>query len=371
MKKNAMLLCLIFIAFALPGCDGNTGWADIWPGSSVETALPRIYQKAVENGFVGVILVRHRGKVLLHEAAGMADRELKIPNTVDTVFAMGSITKQYTAALIMALQEAGQLTVDDKLADHLNGVPKDKADITIHQLLTHTSGIRRNIGEDTVAISRDVFLSLVWATPLESEPGSRYMYSNAAYNIAAAIAEVASGESYEIALRKHVLNPAELDATGYLLPAWSDYTLATGHNQKPRRERIRTWWAVDGPYWNLRGSGGLLTTTSDLLKWHDVLSGESVLSRASIKALQARHVDTAFGLENTDPGVRFYGYGWVTKDEPPTGLIHWHSGSNKYVRAFIGRAVEHELVIIGLANDNTEILEDLVDDLGEAVIRAK
>jgi len=110
--------------------------------------VPMAYQHAVDNGFSGSVLVSHRGEILLDSAAGFANRAEEIPFTTDTVSSMGSITKQYTGALIMALQEAGLLSVEDRLSDHFADVPQDKAVITIHQLLTHTAGIGDDLGGD-------------------------------------------------------------------------------------------------------------------------------------------------------------------------------------------------------------------------------
>jgi len=366
---------LLLTAITLISCDKNVSWDVVWLNQSIESVLSKVYQKAVENGFTGVVLVRHQDKILLHEAAGMANREQKIPNTTDTVFDMASITKQYTAALIMALQEAGFLTVEDRLSDFFNGIAEDKANITIHQLLTHTSGFRRNFGGDTVAINREVFLSLAWATRLDYEPGTKYQYSNAGYGIAAAIAEIASGQSYEAALKKYILDPAKLEKTGYLLPDWSKDAIAIGYanGSSSSMEDTKSWWADDGPYWHLRGSGGLRTTAGDLLKWHDELSRERVFSRNSIELLQGRHVDMALGADTTDESETeyYYGYGWITQDEPPVGVLHWHTGGSPYFKAFFGRAIDEELVIIALANERNGVLQQMVDDLGEAVVRAK
>ena len=333
-------------------------------GSTPILAVSRAFQDALDDGFSGVALVRSRGETVLHEAAGCANRELATPNTVDTVFDIGSITKQYTAALVMALQEAGRLGVGDRLTDHFGDVPDDKADITIHQLLTHTAGLGDGFGADDVPIGLDVYLALTWATPLRFEPGTMHRYSNAGYSIAAAIAEAVSGQSYEAALRSYVLGPAGLDATGYLLPDWSERTLAIGYGEWGRRED-RRFWEEDGPYWNLRGNGGLLSTAEDLLKWHDALSAKSVLRADSIDAMQGRQVDETSGRGNA--GVRFYGYGWVTEDMPPVGVVHWHDGGNGSFHAFVGRAADEDTVVITLANESSDVSHQLAGSLGRAL----
>jgi len=302
-----------------------------------------VYQNSIQRGFTGSILVRHKGEILMDEAAGLANRENNIPNTPDTVSTMGSITKQFTGALILKLQEAGLVSVEDRLIDYFPDVPADKADITIHQLLTHSAGFPGGLGPDEDPIERDAYLSLAWSTNLLFEPGTSFRYSNTGYSIAAAIIEVITAQSYEVVLNEQLLVPASLNETGYVLPDWSNRVLATGYNGSSAVESIRPPWAADGPYWNLRGNGGLLTTTKDLLKWHDALEPGVVLSAESIDAFQGRQV-----AENSDGD--FYGYGWSIVETPAGDLIT-HNGSNNHHFASVHRFIDEDLVIIMLSNE--------------------
>jgi len=269
----------------------------------------------------------------------------------------------------MSLQEAGLLKVEDTLKDHFADIPQDKADITIHQLLTHTAGFGDGFGADTDAIGRDEYIEFAWSNPLEFAPGSKFRYSNAGYSIATAIVEMVSDQSYEAALKKNILEPAGLKQTGYLLADWSRHTIANGYERNHRQVDIRPW-AKDGPYWNMRGNGGLRSTASDLLKWHDVLSGESVLTARSIEAMHGRHVDQYFGRsEAADTGgFFFYGYGWVTADKPP-GVVHFHNGGDGYFYANVERHVDQDLVIIGLSNQGEQELDRLCAKLGYTMVR--
>jgi len=305
-----------------------------------------VFENAVNSGFSGAVLVRYGDEILLSDASGSADRELQIPNKPDTVFDIGSISKQYTGALILSLQEAGLLQVSDKLADHFDDVPQDKADITIHQLLTHTAGLPGALGDDYAPIGREDFLTLAWSSPLDVAPGTEYGYSNVGYSIAAAIAEKVSGQSYEVVLNERLLAPANIEETGYVLPNWSDRTFAIGYEEIDSLLAIDEPWAQDGPYWHLRGNGGLLSTTNDLLKWHDALTDQTVLSASSFKALHGRHVDEGLG-------TTFYGYGWVTEDTP-VGPMHWHDGGNGFYFAVMLRFIEEDLVVVMLANEENE-----------------
>jgi len=261
----------------------------------------------------------------------------------------------------MSLQEAGLLKVEDTLKNHFSNIPQDKADITIHQLLTHTAGFGDGFGADTDVIGRDEYMELAWGNPLEFVPGSNFRYSDAGYSIATAIAEKVSGQPYEAALKKYILEPAGLFETGYLLPDWSKHTLAYGYQQSHRQEDIRPW-AKDGPYWNLRGNGGLLATAGDLLKWHDVLSGESVLTASSIEAMHG-HSELS-----KSAGFYGYGYGWVTI-EKPSGVVHCHNGGNGYFYAIVQRHVDEDLVIVGLSNQGEQELEQLCEKLGPTIVQ--
>lgn len=352
-KHRALFYTLLLIP-GLSACDKTLGCDLSDEGSSVT----QVFQSAVKSGFSGNVLIRHRNEILLDEAVGFADRALAIHNSTDTVSLMGSITKQFTGALILSLQEAGLLHVDDKLTDHLNDVPLDKSDITIHQLLTHTAGFPSALGADTDPIDRVEYLELAWSTPLRFEPGSAFAYSNTGYSIAAAIIEVVTGQSYEMVLNERLLAPASIDETGYVIPEWSGRTIAKGYFESQSIDAIRLPWAEDGPYWNLRGNGGLLSTTSDLLTWHDALVANTLLSDDSLASLQGRHVATNQESE-------YYGYGWTTMDTP-AGNLHTHNGSNGYHYASMSRFVDEDLIIVMLANERNQASVCLPTNLARA-----
>lgn len=330
------------------GCNsdsGNENFYGPWtPGEAPDGGwtVPAIYEKAVNDGFSGSVAVLHRGVLILDEVAGLADRNAQIANTSTTLFSMGSITKQFTSALIMSLQQNGLLDVNDKLIDYFDDAPAHMANITIHQLMTHSAGIRGELGEDDDETTREKFLSLAWATPLRFEPGIEFLYSNAGYSLVALIAEKASGLSYEAALREYLLLPAGINDTGYVMPDWAGRTVAIGYNRSGSRPGISNW-DEDGPYWNLQGNGGLLTTTSDMLKWSDLMSGNGFLTADSIEQLQGSLIEIP--IEKP----LYYGYGWVT-ETTDSGPVHRHNGTNDYHYSTIFQFPEEELVIILLSN---------------------
>jgi len=382
--NRTALLPTLLMTITLTACSGDNSDQNPVIGGDEVSELPEnevvqsmseealriqdIFQDAASNGYTGTALVRIRGEIVLHAAAGFADRELEISNTTETVFDMGSITKQYTGALIMTLQEAGLLQVEDTLADYLINVPEDKAGITIHQLLTHTAGFRSALGFDSEAIGREDSLERAFATPLQFEPGSRFGYSNVGYSIAAAIAETVSGQSYEELLNERLFAPAGMAETGYLFPDFADRSIALGYNARGQSFESRSIWGEEGPYWHLNGNGGLLTTTSDMLKWHDALSGVSVLSASSLEAIQGRHIDVATDPDSDDAsGEEFYGYGWSIFDTPQGDAL-FHDGGNGFHLALFARLVDEDLAIILLANEETEAAGRLLDNIIDIVL---
>jgi CubicO group peptidase (beta-lactamase class C family) len=177
------------------------------PAPSEGTASPaaarvhEVWQEAAQAGFSGVALVRHQGRVLGHFAAGSRDREQSLPNTHQTAFDIGSITKQLTGAASMRLHEQGRLDLQASLAELFEDVPEDKAGITVHQLLTHTAGFAGALGDDYEPIEQDAYLLRAWDTPLSVVPGTLHWYSNVGYSILGAIIERVTGEAYEAYLQ--------------------------------------------------------------------------------------------------------------------------------------------------------------------------
>jgi hypothetical protein len=158
----------------------------------------REYLERLERlGFSGVVLAAKDGEILLEEGYGLADRETGREVTAQSVFTIGSITKQFTGAAIAKLAEEGKLSFDDKIEKYFEGVPPDKRAITIHQLLTHTAGFVDALGGDFDLKATDEWvLAEALASKLLFEPGSRHEYTNVGYSLLGMIVERASGLSY-------------------------------------------------------------------------------------------------------------------------------------------------------------------------------
>lgn len=318
--------------------------------------------RLVPFGFSGAVLVAQDGKVALEKGYGLANREKHVPYAADTVSTIGSITKMFTAAAILKLEVQGRLHVEDPIAKYLPDVPPDKAAITIHQLLTHTGGLRADYGgRDSDPISRDELVKLVLTTPLVSAPGARFEYSNEGYSLLGAIVERVSEQRYEQYLRENILKPAGMLDTGYVLPSWNADRLAHGYMEG------RDWgtmpekgWREDGPGWYLKANGGLHSTVGDLYKWHLALDRSAVLSATAREKYTKPYVAEG-------PRARsFYAYGWAVFTTPRQTKLVAHNGGNGVFAADFRRYIDEKTVLIAMSNaevtatDVTQVLDAVI-----------
>lgn len=304
------------------------------------------YMKRVTSqGFSGALLVAKDGKVVLSKGYGMANRERGIPNTDETVFTIGSITKQFTGAAILKLQMMGKLSVTDPITKYFDNVPADKSAITLHHLLTHTAGFPGAIGDDFDPIPKDEFVRLAMNTELRRRPGELYEYSNVGYSLLGAIVELVSGKSYESFLHEHLFKPAGMNKTGYLLPQWKKEDLAHGYRGDKDWGTLRDRpWAEDGPGWHLRANGGILSTVGDMYKWHLALEGNRILSEEAKIAYYKPHVPEG------EDASSYYGYGWAIFTTPRNTKLIAHNGGNTIFAADFLRYIDEDVVVIALSN---------------------
>ncbi len=261
----------------------------------------------------------------------------------DTVYDVGSITKQFTAAAILKLEMMGRLRVSDPISRYVGPVPPDKAPITLRALLTHTSGLPDALGDDYDVLSREQMLAGALAAPLVDRPGARFHYSNVGYSMLAAIVERVSGEPYERFLRRHLFRPAGMRQTGYVLPRWPRRRVAVEYDRRGRAQGrpFDHPWAPDGPYWNLRGNGGLLSTARDMACWHRALEGDRVLSARAKRQLFAPRVPIPVaGYDGFSAA-----YGWAVGHGIAT-----HSGGNGWSYAVITRWLDDGTMVFWATN---------------------
>jgi CubicO group peptidase (beta-lactamase class C family) len=246
------------------------------------------------------------GKVIKAKGYGLADVELSVPATAQTVYQIGSITKQFTAAAVMLLAEEGKIGLDDKIAAHLDGTPDTWKEVTVRHLLTHTSGIKSYTGLPNfmsvtarLSTTKDGLIKLMAGYPLEFSPGEKWNYSNTGYFLLGLLIEKASGVSYARFLKERVFAPLGMTSThlndlkdiiphrasGYV---WDKGVLGNA-------PVIDMSW----PY----AAGALVSTVTDLAKWDAALDTDKLLKKASREAMWTP-------AKLTNGKTAGYGLGW-------------------------------------------------------------
>ncbi|HKO45242.1 MAG TPA: serine hydrolase [Pyrinomonadaceae bacterium] len=312
--------------------------------------------------FNGSVLVAENGKVIHKKGYGQANMEWNIPNAPDTKFRLGSITKQFTSALILQLVDEGKVKLDGKLSDYLPAYRKDIGDkVTVHQLLTHTSGIPSYTGLpgffDNVSRNPykvEDFVKQYASNDLEFEPGSKFSYNNSGYFLLGAIIEKVTGKSYEQALKEKILDPLGMKNTGYDLHAPIIGKRATGYQRAANGYQHAPYLDMSIPY----AAGSMYSTVEDLYLWDQALYTDRVVSAQS-KALMYK------------PALADYAYGWVINkaefgNGTPAAERIMHGGGINGFNTLIIRYPQQKHLIVLL--DNTSQGESL-DRLQETITR--
>jgi CubicO group peptidase (beta-lactamase class C family) len=311
-------------------------------GAALRDSVDAYLRQQVARGFSGAVLVERAGEIVLHEGYGPPGSGI----TRGTAFWIGSVTKPFTATGIMLLVEAGRLSVGDSLGGLLDHVPPDKRGITVHQLLTHTSGIGTGSVADGIT-DRSAALRAILAKRLVAPPGSRYEYSNEAYSLLAALLEIRSGMSYEQFVRERLFAPAQMRESGLwgAPPAPGDPSLASV--RRPRRG------AVAQANWGYRGSTGLRSTVADLYRWHVALRDSVVISGATQRLMYQPHARPS--------ETRAYGYGWQLLLTPGQRVIT-HPGAEDGLDhyAALRRGVDRPHVVSLLSNAPEALTMDVL-----------
>ena len=251
--------------------------------------------------FNGSVLVSHKGKVLLDKGYGLRNAGDKTANDQNSIYQIGSITKQFTATVILKLQEEKKLNVADKLSKYFPGYPKGDS-ITIEHLLTHTSGIYSYTNdpafmqnEVTKPSNREKMMALFKDKPLNFSPGAQWDYSNSAYMLLGYIIEDVAKMPYEKAVRRYIFTPLGMTHSGFDFTHLSSKDKATGYFRLTK-EKNEPAPIVDSSV--SYSAGAIYSSTGDLYKWHQSLQNNSVIKKASKEKAQT-------------PVMNKYGYGWA------------------------------------------------------------
>ena len=336
-------------------------------GQAKNESIKRIenYLSELEQaGFYGSVLVEINNKKVISKGYGFANKEKHITNSPNTIFDIGSITKQFTASAILKLATQGKISTDDKISKYFQNVPKDKEGITIHDLLRHQSGLISNVGKDYEKISDEEFLSNVLSSKLRFDPKTSFSYSNIGYSLLAMIIEKVSSQTYETYLYENLWKPARMEMTGYTRPKFDKNLIAVGYHQdgivwgKPTDKE----WNKSAPYWHLQGNGGILSTVEDLYKWHKALMTDSILSKEAKQRLYHPI------LRSDETETSYYAYGWdVSKTSRNTTQV-WHNGTNHIFYADFLRYIDENTVLIMLSNKSHPNFNDLNFEISKMII---
>jgi CubicO group peptidase (beta-lactamase class C family) len=277
-------------------------------------------------GFSGVVLIARGDSVLLHQAYGNAAAAR--PPTGEPAFWLASNSKQFTATAILRLQEAGRLRVTDSIGTFFKDVPADKRAITIHQLLTHTSGLPSADKAEGV-LDRDRAVAEILRLRLGSRPGESYSYSNDGYTLLAAIVDVASDVGFDAFVRDSLLGRAGLTHSGVWGQERPDAPIAAladpRHAKRDSPTIYRDGHSVGN--WGYRGPGGAYATAGDVQRWIRALRSGRILGDPSLRALLGRHVMVR---EDTS-SQSFAGYGWGVRVEQGRDVSYGHVGDDDWL----------------------------------------
>lgn len=291
-------------------------------------------------GFSGQILVAEKDRIIASRSFGYANRETQYPVSTTTAFNIASITKQFTAVAILWLEQNNKLKTSDTLGKFWDTLNVEMQTISIHQLLTHTSGLPRQVVPTDALISKIELLSKIFATKLIDKPGNRFQYSNAGFSILAAIVEKTSGIPFEEFIRQKFIVPYKLTHTYFnaddLFPI--NHSIAIGYNE---------WSEVNNPAnqvksWATTGASNVLTTAEDIFKWFTLVRTARVLN-----ATQTGKLFTSF--VKTDEEEE-HGYGWfITKSSDGKKQIY-HDGDISGFHSEFNYYPENERVIYAIGN---------------------
>ncbi len=286
--------------------------------------------------------VAQHGKEIKTAAYGFANLEWNVPATTNTVFEIGSVTKQFTAACIMLLVEQGKISLDDPINLYLKNTPASWSGITIRHLLTHTSGIKNYTALDGFELSRRLtqaqFIAQIGAVPTVFPPGEKFSYSNSGYNLLGYIVENVSGKKYWEFLSEKILGPLQMNATTNREPSRILKLRAAGYDLDKTNGLVNR----DVDYTDLFSAGEIVSTVGDLMKWDAALDSEKILKNSSKEQMW-----TSAKLNNGK--ATGYGFGWFLETLNGHKLIG-HPGSTSGFAAANLRFPDDGLTVVVLCN---------------------
>ncbi|NEM96573.1 beta-lactamase family protein [Pontibacter sp. BT327] len=325
-----IVYCLLLLF--LVTCKNNSG-------KTKTERIDYLAQKAFEDKeFIGNILVADQGEIIYKKSFGSADKENNLQNSDTTKFLIASVSKPITAILILRLVDKGILKLDDTLNKHFTNLDSKLGKISVHQLLSHTSGINEVINEEK---GMDIKKLLSKAT-LGFEPGSGFKYSNSGYVILKEIAQSVTGKGYAELVQTEIFDPVGMTSSGVARNSKLD-KIAKGYKDASQTEPA----IIDFPLENIDGAGSVFSTTEDLYKLDRALYLDGLLSANMKEQMLKQHIPEE------------YGYGWFVRERGGVWDVYCHKGNLAGFASFITRRTQKNQFIIILSNAENADLSDI------------
>jgi CubicO group peptidase (beta-lactamase class C family) len=291
------------------------------------------------------------GKIALAKGYGLSNVELNVPVTPATIFQSGSVGKQFTSAAIMMLVEEGKIGLDDSLPKYFPDAPASWRDITIRQLLSHTSGLT-DYASDSVTgpggainlradYTEDQLVKIIERLPIEFAPGERWEYCNSNYLLLGAVIRRVTGNFYGDMLQERVFKPLGMTSTRIISEADIVPNRAAGYQLVSGKLKNQDWVS---PSFNTTADGALYFNVLDLAKWDAALYGERLLRKSSFDQMW-----TVARLRNGQPNAHNYGFAWFIDSINGHRVIQ-HSGTWQGFRTYIARYVDDRVTVVVLTN---------------------
>ena len=350
-----------FLAIVVVAC---CGWLAFYSRGTAVREIEKVMKREEDRGFSGVVLLARSGKVIFEHAYGFANTEQQLPNTLATKFRIGSITKTFTAIVIMQLEGQGKLALTDSVCKYIDECPSGWADIKLLHLLSHSAGIFDYTKVDDVAAmlagpqTHAQVLARFIHEPLGFAPGEKFAYSNSNFWLLGLVIEKVTGNAYESVLRERIFEPLGMRDTG-ISHEWARTPQAATGYWVSREGKFGLAPLVDGS-WSF-ADGGIYSTVGDLEKLSNALDREALLPRAALERMWAPLHDA-------------YGYGWMT---PKISRITFnrrvvsHGGSLPGFLSQFQRVVGDELTLVVLTNSTRSNPPRVASELGSIVLGEK
>lgn len=333
------------------------------PSGQVAAQIDSLLMQQVKNQqFSGSVLVAQNGQVLLAKGYSKANWDTSAPNTPDTRFYLGSITKAFTAMSILMLQQQGKLQVQKPICTYIPNCPPPWQPVSVHEVLTHTSGIPQLDDTQLSSVSPAAWISSFDNASLQFTPGGAFQYCSVCYQILAYVVQQVSGMPYTRFVQQMILTPLGMTNSGFDSNTYySRPGSATGYEGWQIKAPL-AGYQVD-PRWSfLFGSGLLYSTVNDLYRWDQALDNNTLVPQATLNQAFTPYVNATLF-----PGSQ-YGYGWFITQSPVSGhQLFWHDGVLDGFRNYIGRYVDDNVTIIFLSNLSTLDIESLAHSLEKIV----